>query len=187
MLYPREIPGTHCIGGWVSPRAGLDGCWKWIRSPDRSVRNESLYRLSYRGPQLCLTLLWLIEQPSVKTQRDYSYLDSPQQKFHNFSQLRVMRTKRYDVTVDFVAWRHRTGRMLTAVLSISTSAVITAKHCLFLCLPSPCLVPFISLSVRYASPEISYIGAKRIIESRKKSIALVWVVKQWRWKETSDV
>ena len=24
-LYPREIPGTHCIGSWVGPRAGLDG------------------------------------------------------------------------------------------------------------------------------------------------------------------
>jgi hypothetical protein len=22
---PRERPGTHCIGGWVGPRAGLDG------------------------------------------------------------------------------------------------------------------------------------------------------------------
>jgi len=25
-LYPREMPGTHCIGGWVGPRAVLDGC-----------------------------------------------------------------------------------------------------------------------------------------------------------------
>jgi len=25
-LYPREIIGTHCIGGWVGPRAALDGC-----------------------------------------------------------------------------------------------------------------------------------------------------------------
>jgi hypothetical protein len=24
-LYPRERPGTHCIGGWVGLRAGLDG------------------------------------------------------------------------------------------------------------------------------------------------------------------
>jgi hypothetical protein len=24
-LYPRERPGTHFTGGWVSPRAGLDG------------------------------------------------------------------------------------------------------------------------------------------------------------------
>ena len=26
--YPRERIGTHCIGGWVGPRAGLDGCGK---------------------------------------------------------------------------------------------------------------------------------------------------------------
>ena len=30
-LYPRERPGTHFTGGWVGPRAGLDG-WK-ISSP----------------------------------------------------------------------------------------------------------------------------------------------------------
>jgi hypothetical protein len=23
-LYPWERPGTHCTGGWVGPRAGLD-------------------------------------------------------------------------------------------------------------------------------------------------------------------
>jgi len=25
-LYPRERLGTHCIGDWVGPRAGLEGC-----------------------------------------------------------------------------------------------------------------------------------------------------------------
>jgi len=54
-IYPMEKPGTHCIGGWVVPRAGLDGCGKCrlsaIRSPDRPARSESLYRLSYPGPQ----------------------------------------------------------------------------------------------------------------------------------------
>jgi len=24
-LYPRDRPGTHFTGGWVDPRAGLDG------------------------------------------------------------------------------------------------------------------------------------------------------------------
>ena len=55
-LYPQERPGTHCIGGWVGPRAGLEGCEKsrliGIRSQDRPARIESLYRLSYRGPLL---------------------------------------------------------------------------------------------------------------------------------------
>ena len=27
-LYPRKIPGIHCTGGWVGPRAGLDRCGK---------------------------------------------------------------------------------------------------------------------------------------------------------------
>jgi len=27
-LYPRERPVTHCIGGWMGPSAGLDGCGK---------------------------------------------------------------------------------------------------------------------------------------------------------------
>ena len=56
-LYPpRQRPGTHCIGGWVGPRAGLDGCEKsrptGIWSPDRPARSESLYRLSYPSPQM---------------------------------------------------------------------------------------------------------------------------------------
>ena len=50
-LYPRERPGTHCIGSWVGPRGGLDGYGKslptGIRSPDRPARKESVYRLSY--------------------------------------------------------------------------------------------------------------------------------------------
>ena len=46
-------PGTHCIGGWVGPRTGLDG-WgnsrpQGVWSPDRRARSESLYRLSYPG------------------------------------------------------------------------------------------------------------------------------------------
>jgi hypothetical protein len=27
-LYTRETPSTYCIGGWVGPRACLDGCKK---------------------------------------------------------------------------------------------------------------------------------------------------------------
>ena len=27
-FYPREGPGTNCIGGWVGIRAGLDRCGK---------------------------------------------------------------------------------------------------------------------------------------------------------------
>jgi hypothetical protein len=49
---PLERTSTHCIGGWVGHRAGLDGCGKsrsptGIRSPDRPARSGSLYWLSY--------------------------------------------------------------------------------------------------------------------------------------------
>ena len=53
-FYPRKGPGACCTGGWVGPRADLDGCGKshpptWIRFPYRPARSESLYRLSYPG------------------------------------------------------------------------------------------------------------------------------------------
>ena len=32
-LLPRKRPSTHCVGGWVGPRAGLDGCGKSRRPP----------------------------------------------------------------------------------------------------------------------------------------------------------
>ena len=48
---PDALPpvklGTRSIGGWVGPRAGLDGCGKsrptGIQFPDRPARSESLY------------------------------------------------------------------------------------------------------------------------------------------------
>jgi hypothetical protein len=52
-IYLRERPGTHCTGGWVSPRACLDRCEKLAptgnRSADRPARSHPLYRLSYRA------------------------------------------------------------------------------------------------------------------------------------------
>ena len=45
-LYPRERPGTYCIGGWVGFSVGLDGAENLtptgIRSPDRPAGSESL-------------------------------------------------------------------------------------------------------------------------------------------------
>ena len=38
-LYPRERPGTHCIGGWVGPRADLDGYGKSRPPPGIDPRN----------------------------------------------------------------------------------------------------------------------------------------------------
>jgi hypothetical protein len=33
-LYPRGRPGTHCTGGWVGPRSGLDVCEKYCSYGD---------------------------------------------------------------------------------------------------------------------------------------------------------
>jgi len=35
-LYPPERPGTHCIGGWVGPRDGLNGSEKSRNPPTPS-------------------------------------------------------------------------------------------------------------------------------------------------------
>jgi hypothetical protein len=47
----ENAPGTHWIGGWVNPRAGLDDVEKrkFLTLPDRPARRQSLYRLSYPG------------------------------------------------------------------------------------------------------------------------------------------
>jgi hypothetical protein len=39
-LYPREIPGTHFVGGWLDPRVGLDRCGK-SRPHRDSIRGSS--------------------------------------------------------------------------------------------------------------------------------------------------
>jgi len=72
-LYPWEIPGTHCTGGWAGPRAGLDRCGKSRSHRDSIPRpsnpSQSLYRLSYWAHlnditdihnQLCLLFMCII-------------------------------------------------------------------------------------------------------------------------------
>jgi hypothetical protein len=48
-FYLRERPDTHCIGGWVGLRAGLNGCGNPAPHPEKSytkyreARNNSRY------------------------------------------------------------------------------------------------------------------------------------------------
>jgi hypothetical protein len=42
--YPRERPGTHCIGGWVGPKAGLEMCEKSHFSRDSNTGPSSPQR-----------------------------------------------------------------------------------------------------------------------------------------------
>jgi len=52
-LYPRERPVTHCIGGWVSPRAGLDGCGK--SRPPLGIDHRTV------RPVASLTFIWRLQ------------------------------------------------------------------------------------------------------------------------------
>jgi hypothetical protein len=59
LIAGERAPGTHYIGGWVDPRAGLDDKEKRrrfltllgheLRLLGRPARSQSLYRLSYPG------------------------------------------------------------------------------------------------------------------------------------------
>jgi hypothetical protein len=53
--YPREWPSIHCRGSWVGPGPVGKGAKNLVptrmRTPDRPVRSESLYRLSYSSRQ----------------------------------------------------------------------------------------------------------------------------------------
>jgi len=45
--YPRERPGTHCTGGWVGLRAGLD--W-YVKSRHTGIRFPDLPTRRLPGP-----------------------------------------------------------------------------------------------------------------------------------------
>jgi len=54
-LYPRERPGTHFTGGWMGPRAGLDGrkiCSHRESIPDRPARSSVAVPTELPDPQL---------------------------------------------------------------------------------------------------------------------------------------
>jgi hypothetical protein len=69
-----RAPGTHWIGGWVDPRAGLDDVKKRkfltlpgpeLRPLGRPARSQSLYRLPYLGScRRGLISLWLYKENS---------------------------------------------------------------------------------------------------------------------------
>ena len=47
-LYRRERPGTHCIGGWLGPRAGLNGCGKSRHHRDSILGPSNPWRVAIR-------------------------------------------------------------------------------------------------------------------------------------------
>jgi hypothetical protein len=52
-LHPGKRPSTHCTGGWVGPKAGLDGCGKSRRplgSDPRTVQAVASRYTDYAIP-----------------------------------------------------------------------------------------------------------------------------------------
>jgi hypothetical protein len=47
VLYPRKRPGTHCTGGWVGSRAGLDMCGRSRLPPGFDPRTVQLVASRY--------------------------------------------------------------------------------------------------------------------------------------------
>ena len=54
-LYRRGRPGTHCTGGWVGPRAGLDGCGKLRSLPGFDPRSVQPVASRYASPSDTVT------------------------------------------------------------------------------------------------------------------------------------
>jgi hypothetical protein len=60
-LYPRVKPGTDCIGGWVGPRAGLDGWGKSLLHQDSIPRPSSLWRVAILTELYRTFVFWPVE------------------------------------------------------------------------------------------------------------------------------
>ena len=50
-LPPKKRPGTHCIGVWVGPRAGLNSCEKSRPPPGFAPQTVQPVASRYPGPQ----------------------------------------------------------------------------------------------------------------------------------------
>ena len=58
---PGKDPGTHCTGGWVGPRAGLDGCGKILPPPGfdpRTVQPVASHYTDWAIP--AAAVLWIL-------------------------------------------------------------------------------------------------------------------------------
>jgi len=50
-LLPGKRPGMHCVGSWVGPTAGLDGCKKSRPHRDSIPRTVKPVASRYTGPR----------------------------------------------------------------------------------------------------------------------------------------
>jgi hypothetical protein len=71
----ERTPGTHCTGGWVGPRAGLDTevrgkilCPCRGSNPCRPARSQTLYCLSYPVPSVLPIQMLFADTPTRQSQ-----------------------------------------------------------------------------------------------------------------------
>ena len=133
-LYPRESPATHCTGGWVGPRAGLDGCEKsrpsGFRSPDLATTEASVF--FFIVCTLLSSILTLSAWSPIIWTRKFTclFLISVQLQAHSSSWrlTRKLRTKIYPS--DFYRYilsiflSYKGGLLSTYNINFSTSCVI---------------------------------------------------------------
>jgi hypothetical protein len=112
-LYPRERPGTHCIGSWVGLRARWTGTENFastgIRSPDRPARSVSLYRLS------CPYML-------------HTYIDLVITLYMNYRTLRIVTVPRKDSRILRISRSQWTARSKTWVCGRSLAGILGSNH-----------------------------------------------------------
>jgi hypothetical protein len=72
-LPPGKRPGTNCIGGWVGPRASLDGCGKSRPHRDSIPGPSSPQRVAIPTTLSRPTLLWGSPKNDVKCGNHCSY------------------------------------------------------------------------------------------------------------------
>jgi hypothetical protein len=48
-LYPRERPGSHCVGGWVGPRTGLEGYEKFRPHRNSIPGPKSIFKVQLKS------------------------------------------------------------------------------------------------------------------------------------------
>ena len=117
-------PGTHCIGGWLGPRAGLDGCGNsrphWDSIPGQP--RLSLYRLGYPGPQdrwLLRLNMKLYQMHYAKFIKHSLHLSIPRIKQHRSSQ-HILALKNFYTLLSC--------RMLKKTLKHLTSPLTTSDY-----------------------------------------------------------
>jgi len=62
-IHPRGRSGTDCIGGWVGPKAGLEGCWK--SRPNRDSI-PSIFSPKFQFTNLCFSFRYPESYPRAE-------------------------------------------------------------------------------------------------------------------------